>query len=125
MSQSSISVVEATLNIIRNARREDTLLLTDRRLNGRNKGLLCFFEEIGNKKEIFSVTSTTLMLFYEANLMKYNSTVVRVIDWDTVFRMGHSPTKTVHRMQCTAWIGECPNLKTLSQSMTHDGIGID
>ena len=43
-----------------------------------------------------------------------------VIDWDTVFRMGHSPTKTVHRMQCTAWIGECLNLKTLSQSMTHD-----
>ena len=25
-------------------------------------------------------------------------------------------------MLCTAWIGECPNLKTVSQSMTHDGM---
>ena len=31
------------------------------------------------------------------------------------------PTKTMHRMQCTAWIGECSILKTLSQSMTQDG----
>ena len=35
--------------------------------------------------------------------------------------MRHLPNKTLHRMQCSAGIGECPILKTLSQSMTHDG----
>ena len=43
------------------------------------------------------------------------------IDWDAVFRLGHSPVQAVHSMLCTAWTGECPNLKTVSQSMTHDG----
>ena len=44
-----------------------------------------------------------------------------VIDWDTVFKLGHSPVQAVQTMLCTAWIGECPNLKTVVQSMTHDG----
>ena len=37
-------------------------------------------------------------------------------------RLGHSPIQAVHNMLCTALIGERPNLKTVSQSMTHDGI---
>ena len=36
-------------------------------------------------------------------------------------RLGHSPIQAVHNMLCTAWIGGCPNLKTVSQSMTHNG----
>ena len=44
-----------------------------------------------------------------------------VIDWVTVFKLGHTPIKAVHSLLCNAWIGECPNLKTVSQSMTHDG----
>ena len=44
-----------------------------------------------------------------------------VIYWDTFFRLGHSPVQAVHSMLCTAWIGECANLKTVSQSMIHDG----
>ena len=59
--------------------------------------------------------------FFAAKRIESSSVPSWVIDWDTVFRMGHSPSKTVHRMQCTAWIAECPNLKTMSQSMTHDG----
>ena len=43
-----------------------------------------------------------------------------VIDWTTVFRLGHSPIQAVHHMQCTAWPGKWPNLKTVVQSMTHD-----
>ena len=35
-----------------------------------------------------------------------------VIDWDTVFRLGHSPIQAVHNMLCTAWIGGCPNINT-------------
>ena len=34
-----------------------------------------------------------------------------VIDWDTVYRLGHSPIQAVHNMLCTAWIGKCPNLR--------------
>ena len=45
-----------------------------------------------------------------------------VLHWDTVFRLAHSPIQAVHNMLCTTLIGECPNLKTVSQSMTHDGI---
>lgn len=44
-----------------------------------------------------------------------------VIDWNTVFRWGHSTNQAIHRMWRTPWIGECPNLKTVVQSMTHDG----
>ena len=34
--------------------------------------------------------------------------------------LGHSPIQAMQSMLCTAWIGECPHLKTVSQSMTHD-----
>ena len=44
------------------------------------------------------------------------SGTVKFLDWDAVFRLGHSPTQAVHGMSCIAWKGECPNLKTASQS---------
>ena len=44
-----------------------------------------------------------------------------VIDWETVFRLGHTPIQAVYSMICTAWTGECLTSATVSQSMTHDG----
>ena len=63
-------------------------------------------------------------LFFNGSFIPYNLSLLVpswVIDWDTVFRLGHSPIQAVHNMLCMAWAGECPNLKTVSQSMTHDG----
>ena len=43
-------------------------------------------------------------------VLKMHGLPSSVIDWDTVFRLGHTPIQAVHNMICTAWIGECPNL---------------
>ena len=50
--------------------------------------------------------------------------------WGHRFRQGfqiRTPVQAVQcaRIPCTAQIGECPNLKTLSDSITHDGTSWD